>query len=258
MRPARFLAAALAILQLQGCIHVRSRERVLVPDPKTESHHSAEIQSAGPFEVSSVIYRPSEFPLESFFTRLAHGEFEDAFHKIDFWYRPSNADNAALEVLLDNGFVPVLVSVANTGVDELPLKRLRLRLNSARRSVKPISNNKLPKAFKRVNWPAVTANVHNTAMVVLGSAAVLAAFVGAVYVGGVSLAPSDFQARGNRPKEESKILNPTTMVTDIEYDGYLFQPHPLAGGERTSGLLFFKMKPGFVDWQQLRLSASLR
>lgn len=257
MRPARFLAAALAVLQLQGCIHVRSRESVLVPNPKTESRSSAEVRQVGPFEVSSIVYRPSEFPLESFFTRLAHGEFEDAFRKIDFWYRPSNADNAALEVLLDNGFVPVLVSVINTGVDELPLKRLRLRLKSARRSVKPIPNNKLPKAFKRVNWPAVTANVHNTAMVVLGTAAVLVALVGAAYIGGV-MEPSMFEGWGNRPKKESKVFNPTTMLSDIEYGDYLLQPHPLAGGERTSGLLFFKMKSGFVDWQQLRLSASLR
>lgn len=245
--PARRKALlALFLLQACACVHVRPSE---VHKVRPESS-PVNTESLGALKVESLVYHRSALPLETFFKRLAAGELSEAFRKLKLAYTPTNADSEALERLLDNGYVPVLVNVSGTGTGIQDPSSLSFRLAGS----EPIAPGDLPAVFRHLSWPAVAANAYNVSVVVIGCTAVIAAELAFNYATrGGTLRVGELVLQAVREKD---VLNPVTRSDWMDYEEYLYKPRPLSPGERIGGLMFFKLQGPEASDPGLRLSVS--
>ena len=97
-------------------------------------------------------------------------------------------------------------------------------------------SEQLPVEFEHFSPQAVAANVYNTAVVVVGFAAVLAVLVIASNGGAV---PDFSQLTGPSVDSTNEVYNSTHSKTRVDYKNYLIKKTVLDPGAVVSGLLFF-------------------
>jgi len=228
---------------LSGCIHTLSHARANVQVDAESDLNKLQHQSVGPVAIDSLVYTPAKLPLADFFRRLAAGDFAKAIQQIDLHYVPARSDNAALQNLLDNGFVPVYVRLTNHNTASVLVDASTLSLMSDGKSFKAIAPANLPDELTSFNVAAVGANVANTVIAV----AVLVAIV--VVMSALHTSSSGLVMD---PGDESSIYNRVTKTTTIGYQNYLFPTGAVAPGATVRGLVFFRV-PDDVAKDKLRL-----
>jgi len=223
---------------LSGCIHTLSHAKANVSVDADSEPNKLRHQSVGPVDVDSLVYTPAKLPLADFFRRLAAGDFAEAIQQIDLHYVPASSDNAALQNLLDNGFVPVYVRLTNHNtvpvvIDAATLSPLSL--SSDTQSFKAIPSSDLPDELTSFNTAALGANVANTVIAV----AVVVAII--VVMSALHANSGDF---GIAPGDESSVYNRVTKTTTIDYQNYLLPTGAVAPGATIRGLVFFRVPNG--------------
>lgn len=229
------LACFLLILN-SACIHVPSHEAKSISIEKINPGALVS-KSYGDTEISHMIYKPSKWPLESFFTRLEKGEFAKAFHDIDFDYRSSNVDNKALEELINHGLIPVLVKIKNNSLQTLTLDEKQFHLKSKTKSYASLSPRDLPREFSSFNTEAAAANIANVTGIVIAVVGVLVA---------VTVLSHDHGDHGQSlvymgDSSDSTVINDTELHTEIHYQDYLVKRSEILPGQSFEGLVFFKV-----------------
>lgn len=187
-------------------------------------------------EINYLIYRTSQLPLEEFFSHLKRGDYKKAFKNIDLSYHPENFEDEALAELIEAGFVPVYVKVENQGSSAIEIDEKSFSLNYREGSVKAFYSSELPNEFRHFSPKAVAANTYNTAVVVVGFAAILAVFV--------VLAPygnPDLSGMGVPSNSSRSLYNSVHKKVKVDYKTYLIKKIRLEPGQVTKGLLFFKL-----------------
>lgn len=239
------LILAVTFIFNSGCITTPSYEDKTLDLPKTASGLSS--QMAGSAKVDSLIYLPSKLPLETFFSKLKKGEFTQALKKVDLNYKPTNANNEALTQLIEHDFIPVYVEFTNTGTKTMTLREGHFWLTDGEHRFQAINSTELPLRFKKINGPAITANVINTSVLVVGVAALLVAIAVVSSNGGNSGGLSGLF--GGDPF----VMNDMYLTTRVDYKNYLISKKELAPGETKKGILFFSVKD-VSDLEDLKLN----
>jgi len=227
----RILMAVLLIGNA-SCIHTQSTVETKAVETSPESGLS-QIQKPE-VEIQYLIYQQSKLPLGDFFSHLKRGDYNKAFRRIDFRYRSANFKDEAMAELLEAGFVPAYVKVKNPGSTPLQFDEKSFALSSEDVSLKAFYSDQLPKEFKRLSPKAVAANVYNTGVVIVGFAAVLAAYF---VVASAANGQPGFPA-GNG-SQQSAIYNDVNNTVRVDYRNYLIAKTVLNPGEETKGILFF-------------------
>ncbi len=251
----RLTALLLVFTQMlgSGCIHTSTTDYKTVELP-TNAASSAQINND--WEIKSLIYLPSKLPLSDFFSRLANGEFANAFKRIDLNYKGSNSKNEALQKILDDGIVPVYVEIKNTSQKSKFIYEKSFALANGKDQILAIDEREVPKEIRRLNPKAVAADAFNFGVVVIGMAAILVALV-AVSAGcpGCNLWDLGRVGSGGSSPSSStgnnEIFNPVTKTTKIDYKSYLLSARKIEPGKSEKGLLFFRLKSqvGLQDYQ---------
>lgn len=220
-----------------SCVHTRSREHVEVqPIAATNADGVISKVRVDGTTLDYVIYRSSELPLHDFFFHLKRGDYKTAFRKMKLNYRPANYEDDVLNELLSAGFVPTYVKVKNDGTTPLQFDEKSFALSYTDTTTKAFFADQLPREFKRFSPKAAVANAYNTAVVVVGFAAVLAAVMVMPMARNPELAP----AFGSKPIDsDSTIYNDIHTTVYVDYKKLLISKVTLNSGEETKGLLFF-------------------
>lgn len=239
----RFLIFVLAAIftLTSGCIHVASTDRLALELATPRADKTTQ-QNFEELAVHSLIYAEAKLPLDDFFRRLGQGEYSDAFRKMNFHYQPSNTDSKLLKELLDRGLTPVYIELTNHTSSPITIQETDFTLNRGATILEVIPSTELPQAFHTTNYKAIAANVHNVTVTVIGFTAALIA---------VGILTNGFWPSSNGrlthtntalKNNDNKILNPTTKITHLSYENYLFQNQPVNPGETVGGVLFFNNK----------------
>lgn len=229
------LVTCIYILNL-GCIHTQSHERAAIEIPESQG---VEMQVIANLEIGSLVYRPSKLPLSDFFSRISRGDFREAFQKLDFDYKQSNATDKAMIELIEHGYIPAYVQIKNLGSSPVSFDEKNFSLVSEVDQVKAFYSDQLPYEFKSFNPKAVAANVYNVGLVVIGFVGVVAAMAIVMAAGHGS--PELSGLGGFDGLKDMKAINDTDRTTSIEYKNYLIHATQLKPQGTTSGLLFFKV-----------------
>ena len=225
--------AIFALFFQTGCIHTNSFETKNVQISDVEQSSGSPAMNA---EIKYVIYREAELPLAQFFTHLNHGDYKEAFRRIHFNYRSANVKNEALQELIAAKFVPVYITIKNGGSSVLEFDEKNFVLDNGNKSATAFYAEQLPSEFAHFSPQAVAANIYNTAVVIVGFAAVLAVLVIASK-GGSN--PDFSQLTGSPADSQGDVYNSTTTKTKVNYQNYLIKKTRLNPGAVVSGLLFF-------------------
>ena len=231
------LAAALG-----ACISVRETETRTIDAPalaRRNLERQFSDQRAGALRIRSLVFKPRELPLADFLKKLEHGDYRTALTAAHLRSAPSNIDDAAVETLVREGFIPVLIDVANDGAAPADLRRLSLPLDDDGRTLEPVPNDSLPRLFEAINPKALAANVYNTGAVVVGSMAVVVTVAGTLWA----------------QCQDGEHYNAARKTTFMEYAGLLWSGPTVPPGGSARGMLFFRKKA--PDWEALRLKAAL-
>lgn len=225
------------MLFFSACIHTNHRHVEAIQLKKPQSLQSSFIKQ-DPISISYFIYDQGTYPLETFFNRLMKGDFQGAVQKISLSYKPSSADNEALRILIKNGYVPVYVQVKNESPDviEISEKDFFLKAETAQHPAIPARN--LPQEFESLHTTAIAANAFNLTVVIGATILVLALMTGGS-TGSTNFFPDNFDSSSS--SSEPKVFNDTTLITEIDYKDYLLTSRTLLPGEKTQGLIFFKL-----------------
>jgi hypothetical protein len=252
------LAAALG-----ACISVRETETRTIDAPalaRRNLERQFSDQRAGALRIRSLVFKPRELPLADFLKKLEHGDYRTALTAAHLRSAPSNIDDAAVETLVREGFIPVLIDVANDGAAPADLRRLSLTLDDDGRTLEPVPNDSLPRLFEAINPKALAANVYNTGAVVVGSMAVVVTVAGTLWAQCQDGEHRDFLHLPYILDDMLKafdgdVYNAARKTTFMEYAGLLWSGPTVPPGGSARGMLFFRKKA--PDWEALRLKAAL-
>jgi hypothetical protein len=236
MRPIALLLAASLALNT-GCIHTPTVEYKTVGSP----NFSALVDHKfGDLETKSIIYLPSKLPLGDFFSRLARGEFSDAFKQLDLNYRESNTNDRALMDVIDEGFIPVYVDIGNQGLSPAEISEKNFALTNGRTQIKAIEAAAVPKEIKRFSPEAMAADVFNVGAVVVGMAALLVALIAiASSCNGCNFSGLQIPSDSGGGSGDSVVINDVVKTTKIDYQSFLLSATILAPGQSIGGILLF-------------------
>jgi len=281
--PRRAAAALLSVaLVLSGCLRpmqLNQREDARTTRSEMDSWPLDRLltpEKIDALEVRSFVYEPAKFPLSDFFRRLERGDFSDALKSLKLSRTPSAIDSKALRLLIQEGFVPVLVDVANAGDVPFDASRLRFRLEIGAETLLPISNQNVPLELRRLDPKAPEAMAYNTGVLIVDAAelALLVAAVAALVVvaarggGSISVPGSSAGARtpadqgcagtdGLRDRCQPAFKVSATKTVDVDASALLWSPRVLAPDEEARGLLFFRRAPGMKGEVRLRTALAL-
>jgi hypothetical protein len=257
-----FMCVALGLNS--GCGHFQPVDSRTVEQPKNPAFQQQESKG---LLIRSVVYIPSKLPLNDFFSRLRHGEFNEAFRKLDIRYHSSNTGNEATKQLIAAGFIPVYVEIKNTGSTPVSVNERSFVLDNGKLKVSALLSGDVPREFHSggvAAGPKAKASVGDIAAAVVGMAALLAAFVIVmVPLAALCQGHCDFSGWQSSPKatgsgspahadsQEDSTAKDFARRTKIVYNSQLLADTRINPGESAQGLLLFHMdrQDGLEDYK---------
>lgn len=193
------------------------------------------------YKLNFIFLKPSELPFELFFKKLAKGQLRKSLQSINLTYEPANYSNSAIQMLNEEGFIPVYIELTNTGLKPIYFdeKSFILINSSTKEQLSAFYAEALPKELERFNTKALAANIYNTGVVVLGYASIF----GILYVGlvnDVHMASADGAlVNGISNVTDRAVYNPLNKSIEINYKNLLVSQSVLKPNETARGLLFY-------------------
>lgn len=231
-----------------SCIHVSTVENQSIQLDNTKHSYEETLVAPG-LQIDSLVYTESLFPLEEFFTKLKSGQYNEAFHKINLNYKPSNIDNRVIAELIKEGLVPVYVNIKNTTDRPIAISEKNFFIYNEENQMPAIKLEDVPKAFVRFNSMAALANVYNVGATVLISAALIVVLGASLRGGGGPIILPNGGSRSSASlgdhsgRADNDILNDTKKTIRINYKNYLIGEKTIEPKQSIQGLLFFHFSP---------------